>query len=169
MKHIFTNDHNTGNCTTDLGKCHLCNKVNAHHWLMCHKLPTVAASTTSMAAKVVASDVLLKTLKVRTNKPGRLLGVMEDNASTDNYILEDTAIELDLEPSRDIVLEIEGINSTKMIDSKVYWVPLIDVMERVHYVECYSLPKITEDNQPINPEIYRKICRKVLPQYVAPM
>ncbi len=79
----------------------------------------------------------------------------------ENTILETTAIELDLEPIRDIVLEIEGINSTKRINSKVYWVPLVDVRKKVHYVKCYSLEKITEDSQPINPEIYHKICKKV--------
>ena len=160
-KHIFDDEHTTDNCTMEIGKCRFCYRDNAHHWLMCDKLYPVAASTTSKAAKVTASDVLLKTLKVKTEKPGRLLGVLEDNASTDNYILEATAIELNLKPIRDIVLEIEGINSTKRINSKVYWVPLVDVKKRVHYVKCYSLEKITEDSQPINSEIYRKICKKV--------
>ena len=160
-KHIFDDEHTTDNCTMEIGKCRFCYRDNAHHWLMCDKLYPVAASTTSKAAKVTASDVLLKTLKVKTEKPGRLLGVLEDNASTDNYILEATAIELNLKPIRDIVLEIEGINSTKRINSKVYWVPLVDVKKRVHYVKCYALEKITEDSQPINSEIYRKICKKV--------
>ena len=83
------------------------------------------------------SEIILKTMVVRTNN-GESIEVIEDNCSTDNYITHQKAKELKLE-GVDVLLEIEGINSTKVIKSKIYQVPIRDVRKKLHYIECYGL------------------------------
>ena len=36
----------------------------------------------------------------------------------------------------DVVLEIKGINSTRLINYKIYQVPVRDVKKNFHYIEC---------------------------------
>ena len=57
-----------------------------------------------------------------------------------------------------MVLEIEGINSTKLVNSKINRVPVRDVKNNFHYIECYRLEQIMKDAGPIGPGEYRKIC-----------
>ena len=72
-----------------------------------------------------------------------LSGVIEDNCSTHNYITRQREEELKLKGLH-VVLEIEGINSTKQIDSKIYQDPIRDIKNNVHYLKCYGLKEITK-------------------------
>ena len=49
------------------------------------------------------------------------------------------------------MLEIKGINSTKLISSKIYRVHIKDGKVNIHYIECYGLEEITKDTRPIHP------------------
>ena len=78
--------------------------------------------------------MLLKTFLVSGRDSTHFLGVVEDNCSTDNYLTHDKAKEMRLK-GVDISLEIEGINATKIVDLKVYQVPLRDTTGRLHFIE----------------------------------
>ena len=76
------------------------------------------------------------------------IGVIEDNCSTDNYITHQKGKKLKL-VGVDVVLEIEGINSTKVINSKIYQVPIRDVRKKLHYIEELQGPNsVFLDNYP---------------------
>ena len=160
-KHPFSNDHSDEDCVNSLVKCYNCDEVGKHHVLMCDKLEISPNYVTSKAAKSTSSDVLLKTMVVNVGKSGKTAGLMEDNASTDNYVAKAAVIEHELEKEADVVLQIEGINSTKTIDSAMYRVPLMDSKGQVHNIKCYVLDEITEETIPINPDKYKKMCSQL--------
>ena len=160
IKHPYK-DHKTEDCTDSIGKCYICEKQNEHHPLLC---PAKRINSRSNLASCKASStdpnhVMLKTIFVKTLDPNQLIGVIEDNCSTDDYITHAKAKELKLKSVCDIVLEIEGINSVKQIDSKVYRVPLQDKKNNLHFVECYGLNEITKESTPSNLEKYNTICK----------
>ena len=59
------------------------------------------------------------------------------------------------------MLEIEGINSTKTIDSKIYDVPIRDQKKNLHYVQCYGIKSISEVSHVPSPEVYKEICERL--------
>ena len=165
QKHPFQTSHNDEECERSVGECKICHEVDKHHTLMCDKgsARSYAASATSMSTSSGSNgqDVLLKTMFVRCEGTSRKVGLMQDSASTDNYVADKLVKDLDIKPIANVVLEIEGINETKTVDSKVYLVPLIDKRGNVRKIECYSLPEITADSKPIDKKNYREICKKL--------
>ena len=162
VKHPFQTDHDDDSCEKSVGECWNCHETDKHSGWLCDKQPAKTASVTSKSASSgsASHDVLLKTMFVRCDGSGKKIGLIQDTGSTDNYVTERLVSELKLKSEGDIVLEIEGINSTKTIDSKVYNVPLIDKKGKVHRVECYSLEEITANSKQIDKDVFRKICKK---------
>ena len=155
VKHPFsTNGHKTADCKMKV-VCKNCG--NNHHSLFCFKLSKSHKATTKSSSN--GSEVLLKTLIVKGEKHGQNIGVMEDNCSTDNYITHSKAREMKLKGD-DILLRIEGINSVKEIDSKVYRVPIRDTKKQLHYIECYGLKDIASDAILPDKASYNKLCGK---------
>ena len=105
------------------------------------------------------SKIFLKTIIVKT-KDEEAIGVIEDNCSTHNNITHQKGEELKLKGLH-VMLESEGINSTKQIDSKIYQVPVRDIKNDIHYLECYRLQEITKDSVPFDPKKYKLICDKL--------
>ena len=103
---------------------------------------------------------MLKTLFVKTKDRKSSISVIEDNCSTDSFITFEKAEELGLEGTN-VTLEIEGINTTERIDSKVYQVPVRDKGGKIHFIECYGLSEITKSSPLPNPEVYEKICKSL--------
>lgn len=158
IKHPFS-DHTTEDCPWNIGKCGHCGSVDKHNHLMCDKLGVKTSAT--KAAKSMSSDVLLKTMIVEIGRSGKKAGLMEDNGSTDNYVTKEAVAEHKFKKEADVLLQIEGINSTKTIDSAVYRVPLMDTTGKVHNIECYALDEITEEIAPINSLKYGKMCSQL--------
>ena len=157
VRHPWSKTHTTAECRANV-KCRNCGA--AHNTLFCNK--TVArTSVASTKTANIGAEVLLKTLIVPTRSHKRKLGLMEDNASTDNYVSFETVDDLNLQPVGEVVLEIEGINSTRMIDSKIYNVPIRDRKKNLHYVQCYGIKSISEVSRVPNPEVYEKICERL--------
>ena len=159
VKHPFTNNHTNEDCSASVSKCGHCGEVDKHHHLMCDKLEIKTSAT--KAAKSASSDVLLKTMVVKIGRSGKKAGLMEDNGSTDNYVSKEAVAKYKLKKEADVLLQIEGINSTKTIDSAVYRVPLIDTKGKIHNIECYALDEITEETVPIHPDKYEKMCNQL--------
>ena len=158
VKHPFTDNHTHEDCSASVGKCGHCGYVDKHHHLMCDKLEIKAATK---AAKSTSSDVLLKTMVVEVGRSGKKAGLMEDNGSTDNYVSKEAVAEHKFKKEADVLLQIEGINSTKTIDSAVYQVPLMDTKGQIHNIKCYALDEITEETTPIHPQKYEKMCTQL--------
>ena len=158
VKHPFAKTHKTENCKSNIRPCQSCQKTNHHH-LLCIKRTAKSnkASCKSKSSSSSNPEVLLKTLFIKGKDPKQILGVIEDNCSTDNYITYDKAEEMKLK-GEDITLEIEGINATEVIESKVYQVPIRDKKKNLHIVECYGLKEITKDTTVPDMENYKKLC-----------
>ena len=148
-KHIkFDPEHCKGPTTI----CRICHKENDHHTLLCN-FKTTKSNKTSLSS----SNVMLKTMYVPTADQSLRIGVMEDNCSTDSFVTFKIAKLLGLEGD-DINLEVEGINTTEQIKSKVYKVPIRDKGGNIHKIECYGLKEITKaSSQPNND--YNRICK----------
>ena len=86
------------------------------------------------------------------------LGVIEDNCSTDNYITFNKAKEMQLK-GIDVILKIEGINTTEVINSKIYQVPIRDKRGTLHTIECYGLQEIARDLPLPDMENYKELCK----------
>ena len=158
VKHPWDKSHETKDCQRDLKyPCKHCKNFN-HHYLLCFKKNSRSNKASCKSSSSSDSDILLKTLIVGTNKPNVNLGVMEDNCSTDNYITFSAAKKLKLK-GPDVVLEIEGINSTKLVDSKIFKVPICDKENHLHFVECYGLKEIAKDSVPPSKVVYQKLCK----------
>ena len=156
--HPFKKDHKTADCPQKTSiKCKNCNKVG-HHLLLCDVNNAKTVSTKS-SARSNSHQVLLKTLIVKSGKSNVNISIMEDNCSTDNYITHSKAKQLKLKGT-DIKLQIEGINSVKEIDSKVYQVPIRDKSKVKHLVECFGLDSIASDAILPDPDSYEDLCRK---------
>ena len=123
VKHPFSKTYKTDDCQKDIRPCQFCQKTK-HHYLLCTKKSS-KSNKASCKSSSCDSEVLLKTLLVNRRNSNQVLGVIEDNCSTDNYVTHNKAKELKLKGT-DINLEIEGINTTQIIDSKVFQVPLRD-------------------------------------------
>ena len=87
------------------------------------------------------------------------LGIMEDNCSTDSFVLTVKAEQLDLcgEP---VTLALEGINETKRLETKLYKVPIQDKNGKVHYVDAYGLDEISKEGELPDPQEYEQLCKK---------
>ena len=114
---------------------------------------------TKSALTYDANRVLLKTHIVSGGKDGHKIGVLEDNGSTANYVTHDLANEMNLK-GQYIKLKVEGINTVKEFDSKIYWVPLKDKWGKLHLIQCYGLEKIASDAILPEQESYQNLCRK---------
>ena len=162
-KHPFAKDgHKYDDCRKKIVDCKHCGH-SSHHHLFCvvdKTSSTCMATSTSKSAGTDTNvpEVLLKTLIVNGEKDGQKLGVMEDNCSTDNYITHSKAKELKL-MGEDIVLRIEGINSTKEIQTKIYKVPIWDKKQKLHVLECYGLKNIASDSVLPDVESYKLLCK----------
>merc|ERR1719232_416024 len=106
-----------------------------------------------------ADKVLLKTHIIKDAKHGLEIGVLEDNASTSNYVTHYMAEKMNLK-GIDIKLKIEGINSIKEIKTKTYWVPIRDKWGKLHLIQCYGLEKIATDAILPDHGSYKNLCRK---------
>ena len=157
VRHPWSKTHTTAECRVNV-TCGNCGA--SHNTIFCNKAmaKTSVASTKTAAA---GAEVLLKTLIVPTMSHRRMLSVMEDNASTDSYVTFEAVNDLKLRPVGEVVLEIEGINSTKTIDSKIYDVPIRDRKKNLHYVQCYGIKSISEVSHVPSPEVYREICERL--------
>ena len=155
IKHPFSKTHNTNDCQKDIRPCQICQKTN-HHFLLCSKKSTKSSKASCKSSSSTA-EVLLKTMIIDGKNASQSLGVIEDNCSTDNYITYDKANELKLK-GLSITLEIEGINTTKVIDSKIYQVPIRDKKKNLHIIECYGLEEIAKDSPTPDMESYTKLC-----------
>ena len=162
IKHPYR-DHKTEDCNDYIGKCFHCEKQNDHYPLLCPNKKKISKSNlaTCKSATTDCNEVMLKTLFVKGKDFHQTIGVIEDNCSTDDYITHSKAEELKLKPVCDIVLEIEGINSVRQIDSSIYKVPIRDRKKNLHFIECYGLDEITKDPSPPDPTEYRLICESL--------
>ena len=162
-KHPFAKDgHKYDDCKKKIVDCKHCGH-SSHHHLFCVVGKTSSTRLATSTSKSAGTDsnvpeVLLKTLIVNGEKDGQKLGVMEDNCSTDNYITHSKAKELKLK-GEDIVLRIEGINSTKEIQTKIYKVPIRDKKQKLHVLECYGLKNIASDSVLPDVESYKLLCK----------
>ena len=59
-----------------------------------------------------------------------------------------------------MVLEIEGINSSRLSYSKIYQVNVRDTRKNLHYLECYGLEEIMRDYNSIKSRKYMMICNR---------
>ena len=156
VKHPFSKTHKTEDCQKEIRPCQFCQKTN-HHFLLCLKKSTKSNKASCKSSSSSSAEVLLKTMFVDGKDAKHSLGVIEDNCSTDNYITYDKAVELNLK-GVDITLEIEGINTTKIIESKIYQVPIRDKNKDLHIIECYGLSEIAKDSPPPDMESYSNLC-----------
>ena len=155
--HPWSKTHTTSECRASV-TCGHCRGF--HNTIFCNK--RVAKTTvTSTKTASVGAEVLLKTLFVSSKSHKHQLKMMEDNASTDSYVTFEAVEELNLKPVSEVVLEIEGINSTKVIDSKIYNVPVRDYKKNLHYIPCYGIESITDVARLPDPEVYDGICRRL--------
>ena len=128
---------------------------------MCNLKKSKSIKTLGESLATVTGDgILLKSLIATGKTFQEEIGVLEDNCSTDNYITHSKAHELNLK-GQDIVLEIEGINTTKHIESRIYLVPIRDKKRNLHHIECYGLEKISSDQIDLSQDkSYMDLCRK---------
>ena len=160
VKHPFTKQHRTEDCNEEIPNCKKCH-YNNHHHLMCfakndkngHPVSTKSAFTYD------SNKVLLKTHVVCGGRKGHKIGVLEDNGSTANYVTHDAANKMNLKGDY-IKLKVEGINTVKEIDSKIYWVPIADKWGKLHLIQCYGLDKIASDAILPEQESYNDLCSK---------
>ena len=175
IKHPFSQDgHTTEECTRNIGKpCIHCKKVNDHNSLMCPKFQVRRSSSSNfskLAMNISTSDTdkgydvdlpptLLYTTFVKTTG-GRVLGTLMDNGSTDDYILTQTAQRMKLK-GQPVELITEGFGGVVTnIQTKLYYVPVIDQKGRKHYLPCYGTDRITADSTLPNAASYQRMCRK---------
>ena len=162
LKHPHCN-HNPGdeNCSQLLKrfggvKCQNCQSTE-HSTLLCDKKPSnnsycKSATTTSSCYKS-----LVKTLIVK-GKADEEIGVMEDPGSTDSFVLTARARGWKLK-GEPLVLQLEGINETKRVETELFKVPIRDKFGKLHYVECYGLDEISSCELPDQND-YAKLCEK---------
>ena len=155
LKHPFSKTHSTEDCVKNIRPCQNCHNTN-HHFLLCSKKITLSNKAFCKSSSSY-SEVLLKTLFVKGKDPNKILGVIEDNCSSDNYITFAKAEDLRLKGTH-ITLEIEGINSTTIIESKIFKVTIRDKQGKIHVIECYGLDSIAKDSPPPNVASYTKLC-----------
>ena len=160
VKHPFTKQHTTEDCHEEIPNCRKCH-YNNHHHLMCfakndkqgHPVSTKSAFTYD------SNKVLLKTHVAIGGRKGHKIGVLEDNGSTANYVTHEAADKMNLKGDY-IKLKVEGINTVKEIDSKIYWVPIADKWGKLHLIQCYGLDKIASDAILPEQESYKDLCNK---------
>ena len=88
------------------------------------------------------------------------MGTLIDNGSTDDYILTKTAERMKLK-GQPVQLITEGFGGvTTNIQTKLYYVPIIDRCGRTHYLPCYGTDKITADSNLPDAASYQRMCRK---------
>ena len=161
VKHPWTRDHTTLTCKFK-SSCWKC-KSEDHHQLFC---PSVVKASTKVGQ--VASDddgsydelspVLLPALYVRGVKG--TYGTLMDNCSTDNYVVNDTAIRQNLKSLREVKLEVEGIcGEVTQVDSTVYLVAVKAENGRVHNLECYGVDLIAKNPALPDAEAYGALCK----------
>ena len=172
LKCPFQRDHKTESCPnknkqTWRGVCVHCSKKNDHHWVFCDKKSNKSACKSASLEIIEDSSLhfssssksLVKTLIVRGRTDDELISVMEDNCSTDSFVRIGKAEEMKLK-GEPVVLELEGINETKRMETQLYHVPVQDKLGNIHKVSCYGLPEIAKEaDQPDETE-YRELCRK---------
>ena len=150
--------HKTAECKKNIA-CHNCKTFGKHHPILCDKSSPGSSQATSLSTNS-SSDVILKTMIVKGENMEDI-SIVEDNCSTDNYVAISATKRLKIKPIRDVVLQIEGINSVKQIDSSVYLVPIRRKDNKVEHIECYGLQRITEKCAPLDPNMYSNICEEL--------
>ena len=147
IKHPFTTNHNTDECGEEIRPCRWCSKTT-HASLLCNVKKSKSNKTfcQTLATSSTGDEVLLKSFIVAGKSANEKIGVLEDNCSTENYITYAKAREMNLKGD-DIVLEVEGINTTKRINSKSFKVPIRDKRNNLHHIECYGLEKISSNQR----------------------
>ena len=165
LKHPFAKDgHKTVDCQEEFRGCRNCDSKN-HHTLLCDRADSkvisakAAAASPDIPAKTSCAKALIKTLFVRGRSDDELLGLMEDGGSTDNFIRIEKAKEMKLR-GEPVVLNLEGINDTKRVDTYTYEVPIQDRFGRTHCIECYGLEEIASEAEVPEPGDYRRLCDK---------
>ena len=155
-------NHKTADCRKSrLAACRHCHAKDSHSSLFCNMREKKDIAATSSLSSKSSSNVLLKSMIVSSRSGGKELNVLEDNCSTDNYISYSAVKKLKLKPLCDVILQIEGINCVKKLDSSLYMVPVTKLDGHLEYVECYGLEKITENNTPLDPNKYANICSEL--------
>ena len=166
-KHPFAKDgHSYKDCDKPPNyPCKKC-KSKEHTALLCDKKPSKSACK-SVSTELINSSLetvmccksLVKTLIVKGKTEEEDLGIMEDNCSTDSFVLTVKAEQLDLcgEP---VTLALEGINETKRLETKLYKVPIQDKNGKVHYVDAYGLDEISKEGELPDPQEYELLCKK---------
>ena len=151
-------NHKTADCQKEVA-CRNCKSFDKHHPFLCDKSSPSSSRATSLSTNS-SPEVILKAMIVK-GQNDEDIAILEDNCSTDNYVSTPATERLNLKPSRSVVLQIEGINSVKQIDSNVFHVPIRRRDNRLEYIECYSLPRITEQCTPLDAAMYSNICKEL--------
>lgn len=172
VKHPFSTDgHLTKDCRRNVKACVHCKRENEHNSLLCSKFQIAKKGSTNISRKSLTSTssdppgradlppTLLYTTFVKT-KGNRKLGALIDNGSTDDYILNKTAKRMKLKGHPvELVTEGFGGQETKVC-TKLYYVPIIDVKGRTHYLPCYGTEIITSDSTLPDASSYNKMCKR---------
>ena len=160
-KHPFSsNGHKTNDCKNPLRKACKCGSMD-HHVLLCpnFKVSSHVASLLKSAAPA-KEEVLLKTLIVKGSVDGQFYGCLQDNASTDNFVTHRKAKAYNL-TGRDVIVEIEGINSVESYQTILYVVPIRTLSGETKFVECFGLDSIATRALLPNQQEYRLLCDKL--------
>ena len=164
VKHPFANNsHKTKECNAPLRRPCSCGSTD-HHQLLCPKLKisshvAITAKSSKGSTKI---EVLLKTMFVRGAKGNQNYGLLQDNASTDNFITHSIAKAHGLEGEK-VVIEIEGINDPDnpvIYETKLYQVPIKTLSGEIIYIECYGLNSIATEAVLPSKEDYWALCKK---------
>ena len=158
VKHPFSQDkHVTKDCKRTVRACTHCHKENEHNPLICPKCQVIKKGSTNLSRKCLntsandqnrrpdLSPTLLYTMLART-QGGRRLGTLIDNASTDDYVLNQTAKKMKLR-GYPVELITEGFGGLETkITTNLYYVPIYDEKGRLHQLPCYGTERITNDS-----------------------
>ena len=101
---------------------------------------------------------MLKTMIVKAKNSKFSIGVIEDNCSTDSFVTHQKAAQLKLK-GIDVNLEIEGINTTETIESKIYVVPILTNLGNVGILNVMVLMKSPELLQHLMMMFMRKFAK----------
>ena len=151
-------NHKTEDCQKKVS-CHNCKSFDQHHPFFFDKSSPSSNRATSLSSNL-NPEVILKAMFVKGKNPEDI-SILEDNCYTDNYISTLANERINLKPARSVVLQIEGIKTVKQIDSNVFHGLIRRRDKSLEYIECQSLPRITEQCTPLDSDMYSNTCKEL--------
>lgn len=169
IKHPFSRDeHTTSECKRGVRACIHCQKENEHNSLLCPNFQVKKKGSSNLTRQASGDNfnqlqdlapTLLFTTFVKT-RGGIELGALMDNGSTDDYILNSVAKKMKLKGQQvELVTEGFGGNERRMV-TNLYYLPIWDIDNRVHYLPSYGTDRITNDCGLPDTASYQRMCQK---------